>query len=183
MGIQEVLLTPGEYDRNQKYLQDRARCAEISVLLKQRLDEMYVSRTEASERFAELIGTSSKTARVYINEYLEGNFHRRISSAIRYQDYGRGRNRRGRGFLDTFSVFFGMLGLEEKDRILELTREVQPSFEYPLKAPSVDAVASQPSATVSVAFSDPTLAITDKQAEHLKLLALRYALMNRTRTS
>lgn len=168
MDISSYVRTTSDLSRD-KYLQDVQTCKALGGLLKERIAEVFSSRREAEERFADVAGMTPATAKSTLVLYTSGSVVTEISSESQ---------RTGRLYLDRLALFCEVLGVEQGDRILQLATTVNPSFEYPPRINySIDAVLGIYKIRVKV--SGKNVAVTPEQIRHLERLVAGFILGRR----
>ena len=161
-----------------KYHQDIGRCNVLEQQLKERIKKAGINRNRLAYEFAEITGLSESTAFAFIVKFAKPQI---ISSdASRYSEIQ----------LEKIAVLYSLVELKENDPLVELTRKVNPNFDYPLKKGYSYRKSSQkeylqeenPSASIRVKFSDNKMNITQEQKTELERIALQYALANKQTT-
>lgn len=114
---------------NDKYEQDIEKCKEIGTLLNLRYQQLIgrgrkgVAQRAVAKPFSELTGLRYFAALNCIQQYCgSGPNCTQISSEAR---------RKAPPHLERLALFYALIGIEENDRIVQLTREVNPAFQYP----------------------------------------------------
>ncbi len=152
-----------------KYYEDVNRCNIIGDYLKKKLKRFHLSREEIFRRFALEIGVKITTSHAIINTYLNGGFPQGISSDIK-------NNCDRISHLERLSILCKLLEIPESDSIIQLVKEVNQQFHYPLERKYLDK--KNCSCTINVEFSYEDLSLKPKQLKHLERIALNYAIKN-----
>lgn len=147
-----------------EYTEDIARCARISSLLRERMDEVFHIRLKAAPIFATLTGLRERSAYAQICHYVNGHFVSQVSpNSTMTKPF----------HLERLALFYEMIGVPADDPVVALTKEVNPHFAYP---PVRDM--PEESCHITVTFDRPNVCLTDVQQGHLERLALLYARRN-----
>ena len=145
---------------NDKYHADIERCRAIGFMLEERLDAAFSVRLEAAPIFGNLTGLKEKSAYCQIGKYVSGHFVMEVSSdsphfQVRY--------------LERLALFYELIGVPVDDPVVNLTKEVNSLFTYPL-----DGGLGIDQCHVSVRFDRTDATLTSSQIEQLERLARLY---------
>ena len=153
------------FRNSDKYDKDKKRSQDIGNILKQKINE--IGFNSVVQSFAEKTGLKIITVGSYIKSYCYGNFVVQCSSAS-----SRGYVENSGKYLRRLAILYDILAIKKDDKIIELSKEINPKFEYP-PCEEIDYKCA-----VNVHFSHDTLQLDEKQLGHLERLALNYAKKN-----
>lgn len=148
----------------QKYIEDIALAEEISLELKRRTIALFGSYAGLGKLVAQPFCLSESAAGALIGSMCSGYFVRHIStdsSNIKFALL----------YLQRLAVVYELLGIEPAHDAVNLTRRINPEFQYPLFEPG--------KCSVNVSFTSADFYLTNSQQQSLERLALRYAQSNR----
>ena len=112
---------------SRKYTEDVAKCERIGGYIRDRIYQLFESKKEVGERFAELTGLRPIYAISLVRGYCRGGFVHGFSSDSIFKAGAKPETCAMR-----LATLFTILGVEESYPIVALAREVNPRFAYPL---------------------------------------------------
>ncbi len=153
-----------------KYEEDMERAHVLGRLIDARIKEKFESLHELALLYAERTGLSEITSHQYLGEYRRGEaITQDISS-------GNKRKKQYEKKLERFTILYELLGLDEDNEIVKITREINPAFIYPRQT-----IKDNIACRVDVTFEDERLRLNQRQIGHLESLARYYARRNQRR--
>ncbi len=167
---------------DEKYRGDIDRCTRIGMLLKERANRLYPTYRPLAERWKEALNYSSVgTAYQYVVNACNGPSAQQLSDASTNSRFKRQEH------LTRLSFFYTVMGIEESDEIIGLTRQVNPRFEYPPHEDHLALLTGRSSfplevhCDVTVQFHDDS-SLTVGQHDHLRRIVALYAAANKTQS-
>ncbi len=162
----------------QKYKDDIERCKVIGRYIEDRIYRVFGDRghKKASKVFSELTGVTTSYASTCITNYRAGHFVFQLSSESHVRSGERGQSEKQK-HLKRLAMLFTMLGVEQSDPVVDLAKEVNPQFNYPIvledpKAPRKVTRLDDVELTVNLKNGRE---LTQEQIDSLRRLAALYA--------
>jgi hypothetical protein len=149
---------------DEKYIDDMKRCKWICTRLQTRFNEIFPGRKEGAHVIAELTGCAYSTAYQRIGTYFTGRATASFSDSLG--------NRQG-VTLENLALFFHLLGIPEEEKVVELMKDVNAAFVYPLKP--IEDIAEDLLLEAEELF-DYMLHLDGEDMDHLEILTSWYAM-------
>jgi|SRR3989338_3818134 len=126
----EVVKKNKEEAARKKFKEDIKRAKEISEILTGRIKENYGTFKKAAEEFEKFSCVCLDSSIRFVGLYARGYFASRVSDSNikKIIDHTRSTKKD----LEKIALLYHLLGVNEKDRLVELMGQINSMFEYPL---------------------------------------------------
>lgn len=140
---------------------------DLSPLLRQKVRDLFKTSKVAGQSYRHMVAdVSPASCAALINDYCSGN--------LAYRIYNLGSTRTVKN-MKRVAMLYELLGLDKDDKIVELTKQINPELMYPLPL----TLSLEGRCNVQVNFKEEGLFITPNQQSHLERLAAMYASQNK----